>query len=66
MGASLDVFKNEPLVNSELWEMENLIITPHNSFVSDMNSKRLFDLIVNNLEGYREKCFENTSNITKK
>ena len=49
-GAVLDVFQEEPLdTSSELWNMENVIITPHNSFVGEGNNKRLFDLIIKNL-----------------
>ena len=45
-GAVLDVFEEEPLKgDSPLWEMENVIITPHNSFVSDKTSERLFNVI---------------------
>jgi len=50
-GAVLDVFNTEPLdENSELWNMENVIITPHNSFVSPKNNERLYKLIYNNLK----------------
>lgn len=50
-GAVLDVFEEEPLVkNSPLWDMGNVIITPHNSFVSDGNHARMLDVIMNNLE----------------
>lgn len=49
-GAVLDVFEDEPLEeNSPLWDLDNVIITPHNSFVSDGNSKRLWDLIFDNI-----------------
>ena len=49
-GAVLDVFEEEPLdTDSEMWDKENVILTPHNSFVGDGNNKRLFDVIVNNL-----------------
>ena len=49
-GAVLDVFEEEPLSeNSLLWSMENVILTPHNSFVGDGNQKRLADLVMKNL-----------------
>ena len=49
--AVLDVFEEEPLnENSLLWDMDNVYITPHNSFVGDGNARRLYDLILNNLE----------------
>ena len=50
-GAVLDVFEEEPLhESSPLWDMENVIITPHNSFVSEGNQARMLDVIINNLE----------------
>lgn len=50
MGAVLDVFEEEPLNrNSPLWNMENVILTPHNSFVGEGNKNRLLELIFNNL-----------------
>lgn len=52
-GAVLDVFETEPLEeNSPLWDMEKVIITPHNSFVGEGNKQRLFDVIVNNLKNF--------------
>lgn len=51
-GAVLDVFEEEPLnENSPLWNMENVIITPHNSFVGEGNSSRLSEVVLKNLEG---------------
>ena len=48
--AVLDVFEEEPLPqDSPLWELENVILTPHNSFVGEGNSRRLFALIKKNL-----------------
>lgn len=50
-GVVLDVFEEEPLSSdSELWDFENVIITPHNSFIGNGNGKRMFDLIINNLK----------------
>lgn len=49
-GVILDVFEEEPLnENSPLWDKENVIITPHNSFVGDGNIERLKNVILNNL-----------------
>ncbi len=49
-GAVLDVFNTEPLSeNSELWDMKNVIITPHNSYASQKNNERLFNVVYNNL-----------------
>ena len=50
-GAVLDVFETEPLEeNSPLWDMENVIITPHNSFVGESNLSRLKEVILKNLK----------------
>lgn len=49
-GAVLDVFEEEPLSESStLWTEENVIITPHNSFIGDGNEKRLKEVILENL-----------------
>ena len=48
-GVALDVFEEEPLKESPLWNYENVYITPHNSFVSEENQIRLFECIYNNL-----------------
>ena len=50
-GAVLDVFEEEPLTeDSPLWEIKNVLITPHNSFVSDGNIQRMWEVICANLE----------------
>ncbi|CRZ34059.1 phosphoglycerate dehydrogenase-like enzyme [Herbinix hemicellulosilytica] len=52
-GAALDVFENEPLSpESPLWSFENVIITPHNSFISDKISNRMYNLILENIKKY--------------
>lgn len=49
-GAVLDVFEEEPLdEKSMLWGMQNVIVTPHNSFVGHGNEKRLWNVIKQNL-----------------
>jgi len=49
ISAVLDVFEEEPLGESELWDLENVIVTPHNSFVGEGNGKRMSDVIMENL-----------------
>ena len=49
--AVLDVFEEEPLPEtSPLWEMENVVLTPHNSFVGEGNRARLWETIKESLE----------------
>jgi len=53
ISAVLDVFDTEPLsADSPLWNMENVIVTPHNSFVGEGNGKRMSQVIMSNLEKY--------------
>ena len=48
--AVLDVFEEEPLsADSSLWNMKNVILTPHNSFVGEGNGERLYRVIMKNL-----------------
>lgn len=45
--AVLDVFEEEPLPESSpLWDMENVLLTPHNSFVGEGNRDRMWERIV--------------------
>lgn len=49
--AVLDVFEQEPLSKSSpLWDMEGVIVTPHNSFVGTGNLNRLNNVILNNIK----------------
>lgn len=53
--AVLDVFEEEPLTAEHpLWDMDNVIITPHNSFVGENNADHLFEVISINLENFVE------------
>lgn len=54
-GAVIDVFEEEPLdADSMLWRMANVIVSPHQSFIGDGNSKRLFDVIYKGLKEFAE------------
>lgn len=49
-GAYLDVFASEPLdVQSPLWSMDNVIVTPHSAGHSAGNEARVLELFVENL-----------------
>lgn len=51
LGAALDVFETEPLpADSPLWDMERVLVSPHNSFVGNGNADRLFALVKTNLD----------------
>lgn len=50
---ALDVFEHEPLpAHSPLWDFENVIITPHNCWVSEMRNERRFAYIYENMKKY--------------
>lgn len=52
-GAGLDVFETEPLPEtSPLWELENVILTPHVSGFTPFYDERVTDLFAENLRRY--------------
>ena len=53
-GAGLDVTVEEPLSpDSPLWDMPNVILTPHMSGLTDRYSSRLADIFCENIHRYR-------------
>lgn len=49
-GAYLDVFATEPLPpDSPLWELPNVLVTPHNSAVAAGNDERVLEIFLDNL-----------------
>ncbi|MBV8208198.1 MAG: D-2-hydroxyacid dehydrogenase [Acidobacteria bacterium] len=52
-GAALDVFDEEPLPEqSELWELPNVLITPHTAGVTERMWDRQYELLAENLQRY--------------
>lgn len=55
-GAGLDVFETEPLSkDSELWNLDNVIITPHYSGWTPRYTERVIDIFIENLKAYLKK-----------
>ncbi len=52
-GAGLDVFAEEPLpLSSPLWDMPNVLVSPHSASTSDRENGRITDLFCENLRRY--------------
>lgn len=51
-GAGLDVFENEPTVPSELFDMTNVVLTPHIGSATHQTRKAMGDLVMENLAAY--------------
>lgn len=49
-GAYLDVFQKEPLpADSLLWDLPNVLISPHNSTAAQGNDERVYQMFISNL-----------------
>ena len=54
-GAALDVFETEPLPDaSPLWEMDNVLVSPHTAALSIRENERIVDLLVENLRRFQQ------------
>ena len=52
-GAALDVFEKEPLPpDSPLWDMENVIISPHSASCAEYEDINITDLFIDNLRRF--------------
>ncbi|HZP73130.1 MAG TPA: D-2-hydroxyacid dehydrogenase [Gaiellaceae bacterium] len=52
-GAALDVFAQEPLPpDSPLWELDNVILSPHTAALSRRENERIVELFADNLRRY--------------
>ena len=53
-GAALDVAPREPLPEtSELWALENVVMSPHTAGASQFRASRNIDRFIRNLEHFR-------------
>ncbi|MCT4509376.1 MAG: phosphoglycerate dehydrogenase [Tepidibacter sp.] len=56
LGVALDVFEQEPLEKeSPLWDLDNVILTPHNCWISENRNNRRFEVIYENLKKIKNK-----------
>ncbi|KAI9182273.1 hypothetical protein LWI28_023778 [Acer negundo] len=51
-GAGLDVFENEPEVPKELFDLENVVLSPHRAIFTPESLKIVCELAVKNLEAF--------------
>ncbi|XP_076950278.1 glyoxylate/hydroxypyruvate reductase HPR3-like [Bidens hawaiensis] len=51
-GAGLDVFENEPKFPEELFELDNVVLTPHHGAVTEEACRDVYDHICKNLDAF--------------
>lgn len=66
-GAALDVFEEEPLpATSPLWDLPNVLITPHNSWSTPHFRRREAELFLDNLERFlRGEALRNVVDLSR-
>ena len=66
-GVALDVFETEPLPqDNKLWAFDRVVITAHNSWISEEIEQRRWELVLDNLKRYQEgKELRNIVEISK-
>ena len=66
-GAALDVVRKEPMpVDNPLWDLDNLLITPHAAGGSQLEGPRIRAIFVDNVRRYIEKEFPLRNTVNKK
>jgi len=57
-GAALDVFEKEPLsTDSPLWDMENLLLSPHNADLTPMYMHQTWEIFLQKLSDFTSPSF---------
>lgn len=51
-GAGLDVFEHEPCVPNELYELDNVVLSPHAAVSTQESFRELYELMSGNLEAF--------------
>jgi phosphoglycerate dehydrogenase-like enzyme len=65
--AALDVFRIEPLpADSPLWDMPNVLISPHSASTADLENERITDLFIRNLKHYLDGRYDQMSPMLDK
>lgn len=65
--AALDVFATEPLpADSPLWEMENVLVSPHSGSTSTSENGKITEIFCHNLECFIDGRFDEMRNVLDK